>query len=64
MEDHCKEPCAIGDEGHCERTEYEYMIHCEKRWHANKQQRGKITGLGDGQTLEYGPREEEDGKET
>ena len=36
----CSEQCAIGDEGHCGRTEYEYLHHCERLNNSGKQQRG------------------------
>jgi len=35
----CSEKCAIGDKGHCERTEYEYLHHCEKLNNSSKEQR-------------------------
>jgi len=38
----CLLKCCLGDEGHCGRTEYEYLHHCEKLNNDGKEQRAKI----------------------
>jgi len=37
----CTENCSIGDLGHCGRTEYDYLRHCEKLFYNGKEQRFK-----------------------
>lgn len=38
----CYENCALGDEGHCGRTEFEYLHHCKKLNNEGKAQRSFV----------------------
>jgi hypothetical protein len=44
----CLEPCALGDLGHCGRTDRERRSHCEKRFNAGLPQLSNTVITGNG----------------